>query len=269
MNIIQRLNIFMESTGLSVSQFADKLAIPRPSMSQMLNGRNKKVSNEILEKLHAVFPALNVSWLLFGEGDMESAGNTQFSSPQKTLNFADDGPQTSSEQQIANSAASLSDLTDNSSSTNSTLPDGQNSVGTPVSVASSTSATPTTPASAATPTTAPSAATNSGAASTPSAAPNPTTETGASAKSPAAYPANIGEDGKGDCAKEYESPVPYGQSAPVTPQPSAEEYRVSVLCSSPAAEIAKNSDKRISSIMVFYTDSSFEIFKPEADSNTK
>lgn len=260
MNIIQRLNIFMESTGLSVSQFADKLAIPRPSMSQMLNGRNKKVSNEILEKLHAVFPALNVSWLLFGEGDMESAGNTQFSSPQKTLNFADDGPQTSSEQQIANSAASLSDLTDNSSSTNSTLPGGQNSVGTPVSVASSTSATPTTPASA---------ATNSGATSTPSAAPNPTTETGASAKSPAAYPANVGEDGKGNCAKEYESPVPYGQSAPVTPQPSAEEYRVSVLCSSPAAEIAKNSDKRISSIMVFYTDSSFEIFKPEADSNTK
>lgn len=269
MNIIQRLNIFMESTGLSVSQFADKLAIPRPSMSQMLNGRNKKVSNEILEKLHAVFPALNVSWLLFGEGDMESAENTQFSSPQKTLNFADDGPQTSSDQQIANSAASLSDLTDNSSSTNSTLPGGQNSVGTPVSVASSTSATPTTPASAATPTTAPSAATNSGATSTPSAAPNPTTETGASAKSPAAYPANVGEDGKGDCAKEYESPVPYGQSAPVTPQPSAEEYRVSVLCSSPAAEIAKNSDKRISSIMVFYTDSSFEIFKPEADSNTK
>ncbi len=260
MNIIQRLNIFMESTGLSVSQFADKLAIPRPSMSQMLNGRNKKVSNEILEKLHAVFPALNVSWLLFGEGDMESAKNTQFSSPQKTLNFADDSPQTSSEQQIANSAASLSDLTDNSSSTNSTLPGGQNSVGTPVSVASSTSATPTTPASA---------ATNSGATSTPSAAPNPTTETGASAKSPAAYPANVGEDGKGDCAKEYESPVPYGQSAPVTPQPSAEEYRVSVLCSSPAAEIAKNSDKRISSIMVFYTDSSFEIFKPEADSNTK
>ncbi len=260
MNIIQRLNIFMESTGLSVSQFADKLAIPRPSMSQMLNGRNKKVSNEILEKLHAVFPALNVSWLLFGEGDMESAKNTQFSSPQKTLNFADDGPQTSSEQQIANSAASLSDLTDNSSSTNSTLPGGQNSVGTPVSVASSTSATPTTPASA---------ATNSGATSTPSAAPNPTTETGASAKSPAAYPANVGEDGKGNCAKEYESPVPCGQSAPVTPQPSAEEYRVSVLCSSPAAEIAKNSDKRISSIMVFYTDSSFEIFKPEADSNTK
>lgn len=260
MNIIQRLNIFMESTGLSVSQFADKLAIPRPSMSQMLNGRNKKVSNEILEKLHAVFPALNVSWLLFGEGDMESAKNTQFSSPQKTLNFADDSPQTSSEQQIANSAASLSDLTDNSSSTNSTLPGGQNSVGTPVSVASSTSATPTTPASA---------ATNSGATSTPSAAPNPTTETGASAKSPAAYPANVGEDGKGDCAKEYESPVPYGQSAPVTPQPSAEEYRVSVLCSSPADEIAKNSDKRISSIMVFYTDSSFEIFKPEADSNTK
>ena len=63
--------------------------------------------------------------------------------------------------------------------------------------------------------------------------------------------------------------MPNGQSAPVTPQPSAEEYRVSVLCSSPAAEIAKNSDKRISSIMVFYTDSSFEIFKPEADSNTK
>ena len=67
----------------------------------------------------------------------------------------------------------------------------------------------------------------------------------------------------GNFAKEYKSPTPYGKAAASTPRMPDEEYRVSVLCSSPAADVAKNSDKRISSIMVFYSDSSFEIFKPE------
>ena len=70
MDIINRLNQFVLSTGRSSSQFADEISIPRPSFSQIINGRNKKLSNELIEKLHIAFPNLNILWLLFGEGNM-------------------------------------------------------------------------------------------------------------------------------------------------------------------------------------------------------
>lgn len=75
MDIISRLNLFVNSTGKSSSQFADELGIPRPSMSQILNGRNKKISNELIEKLHQSYPTLNILWLLFGEGDMRRSSD--------------------------------------------------------------------------------------------------------------------------------------------------------------------------------------------------
>lgn len=67
MDILTRLNDFMQKQRMSSSQFADAIGIPRPSMSQILNGRNKKISNEFIEKLHQAFPALDMMWLLFGE----------------------------------------------------------------------------------------------------------------------------------------------------------------------------------------------------------
>lgn len=65
-----RLKEFFSRYGILVSTFADSCNIPRPSLSQLLNGRNKKVSNEVLEKIHAAYPEINMTWLIFGEGDM-------------------------------------------------------------------------------------------------------------------------------------------------------------------------------------------------------
>lgn len=56
-------------------------------MSQLLNGRNKKVSDELLRKLHNEFPQLNVSWLLFGEGDMLTTQKNETSEPQTASLF--------------------------------------------------------------------------------------------------------------------------------------------------------------------------------------
>lgn len=70
MDIVNRLNAFLSYTGLSNTQFADEAGIPRPSLSQILNGRNKKISNELISKLHQAFPYLNIMWLIFGEGNM-------------------------------------------------------------------------------------------------------------------------------------------------------------------------------------------------------
>ena len=70
MDIIARLNEFVNSNKITPSQFADKLGIPRPSMSQILSGRNKKISNEFLSKLHHAYPDVDILWLLFGETSM-------------------------------------------------------------------------------------------------------------------------------------------------------------------------------------------------------
>lgn len=70
MDIVFRLKQFMNYVGMPSSQFADTALIPRPTLSQILNGRNKKISNELITKLHSAFPALNVLWLMFGDGNM-------------------------------------------------------------------------------------------------------------------------------------------------------------------------------------------------------
>lgn len=87
--IIERLSMFMEMTGLSSSQFADKAGIPRPSLSQMMHGRNKSLNNQVLAKLNTAFPELNIVWLLFGHGDMYNTQFVETSEPQTERNSYD------------------------------------------------------------------------------------------------------------------------------------------------------------------------------------
>lgn len=90
MDIISRLKLFLEQNGISNSQFADTCEIPRPTITQLLKGRNKKVSDEVISKIHAAYPALNIMWLMFGDGEMfvsheaSSAGNQDSQNLSKT-----------------------------------------------------------------------------------------------------------------------------------------------------------------------------------------
>ncbi len=72
MDIVSRIKTFLSLNGIAYSIFADKCDIPRPTLSQLLNGRNKKVSNEVLDKIHVAYPELSMMWLMFGEGEMMS-----------------------------------------------------------------------------------------------------------------------------------------------------------------------------------------------------
>lgn len=82
MDLVSRLKKYIDHTGLPVTQFADACSIPRPTMSQLLSGRNKKVSNELIAKLHDTFPDLNVLWLMFGQGTMLIGENIAATEPQ-------------------------------------------------------------------------------------------------------------------------------------------------------------------------------------------
>lgn len=76
-NVASRLKTFIESQGLTYSQFADSCGIPRPSLSQLLTGRNKKINDTMVGQIHSVFPDLSVVWLLFGEGEMLNSTSYQ------------------------------------------------------------------------------------------------------------------------------------------------------------------------------------------------
>lgn len=89
MDLVSRLKQYLNSRGISITQFADECEIPRPTASQLLAGRNKKVSDEIIGKIHYTYPDLSVSWLMFGEGDMITDVNTKTSEPQTALKTPD------------------------------------------------------------------------------------------------------------------------------------------------------------------------------------
>ena len=89
MDIVTRLKLFLQESGIANSQFADNCDIPRPTLSQLLNGRNKKVSDEVIAKIHNAYPVLNIMWLMFGDGEMlvpNANSETAFASSQPAEN---------------------------------------------------------------------------------------------------------------------------------------------------------------------------------------
>lgn len=67
MNERERIEYLMECFGLTPSIFADKTGIPRASVSHILSGRNKP-SLEVLQKVAASFPNVDIQWLMLGVG---------------------------------------------------------------------------------------------------------------------------------------------------------------------------------------------------------
>ena len=86
--IIGRLKEFMVYCQLTNSQFADYTGIPRPTLSQLLHGRNKSVNDQLIKKLHDSFPNLNIVWLLFGKGEMLLNANSETSGTQNSSKSA-------------------------------------------------------------------------------------------------------------------------------------------------------------------------------------
>ncbi len=74
-NFATRLKLFIDTNGLTPSQFADMCGIPRPTLSQVLSGRNKKISDALVKQIHTAFPDLSVLWILFGEGPVKVSSN--------------------------------------------------------------------------------------------------------------------------------------------------------------------------------------------------
>ena len=64
MTLSEKIELLIKRKQLSASQFADKLGIPRSSISHILSGRNKP-SLDVVQKILSVFPEINAEDLLF------------------------------------------------------------------------------------------------------------------------------------------------------------------------------------------------------------
>lgn len=64
-----RLEKIIQSEGLNISQFANEIGIKVPTISHILNGRNKP-SLEVLQKVLNRFRTINSDWLILGVGSM-------------------------------------------------------------------------------------------------------------------------------------------------------------------------------------------------------
>ena len=72
-----RIKSIINALGITDSQFADKCSISRPTLSLLLAGKNKKISDVLLSQIHDAFPKVSILWLLFGEGEMFKNENSE------------------------------------------------------------------------------------------------------------------------------------------------------------------------------------------------
>ena len=93
--ISSRLKEIIEYLGLSDSQFADQCGISRATLSLLLSGKNKKISDIFLNQIHRAFPGISILWLLFGEGNINipSSNENEILTPSNNMeeNANEDG----------------------------------------------------------------------------------------------------------------------------------------------------------------------------------
>lgn len=66
MKFSQQLQQIMSHFGLGTTEMADRISVPKATISHLISERNKP-SLEFIMKLHTAFPALNLEWLIYGK----------------------------------------------------------------------------------------------------------------------------------------------------------------------------------------------------------
>lgn len=64
-----RIRLVMEQEKLSQQDFAQKLGVSPASLSSIFTGRTNPTTNHA-RAIHTAFPLINITWLMFGEGEM-------------------------------------------------------------------------------------------------------------------------------------------------------------------------------------------------------
>lgn len=75
--MISRIKQILEQKNLTPSRFADKIDVPRSTISHILSGRNKP-SLEVIQKILNAFPDVPIEWLIQGKGSYSLQTYTLF-----------------------------------------------------------------------------------------------------------------------------------------------------------------------------------------------
>lgn len=67
--MVERIRQIMEHKGLTSTQLADSIEVPRAIVSHILSGRNKP-SLDVILKIVSTYREVDRNWLLLGEGSM-------------------------------------------------------------------------------------------------------------------------------------------------------------------------------------------------------
>lgn len=86
-DFIKRLELILDYYSLSASGFADKIDVQRSSLSHLLSGRNKPSLDFIL-KIIAVFPEVDLYWILNGKGSFPKSETNSTQQVAQKVNFA-------------------------------------------------------------------------------------------------------------------------------------------------------------------------------------
>lgn len=69
-----RIMELMKMEGMTQQEFATALDISPASLSNIFNGKTNPTNNHV-NAIHKRFPNINISWLMFGEGNMYIEGS--------------------------------------------------------------------------------------------------------------------------------------------------------------------------------------------------
>lgn len=88
MEMKDRIMHIMKEAGMSQAEFSKVTGIPAASLSSIFTGRTAPTMKHA-EAIHRYCPTLNLSWLLFGEGEMHLGGGNDDTNGQEN-DFAQD-----------------------------------------------------------------------------------------------------------------------------------------------------------------------------------
>ncbi|KAA6337169.1 hypothetical protein EZS27_014732 [termite gut metagenome] len=71
MDIKDRIKIIMDKENILSGAFAETIGVQQSTLSHILNGRNNP-SLDVVMKIHQKYNYINIEWLLYGTGDMNT-----------------------------------------------------------------------------------------------------------------------------------------------------------------------------------------------------
>ncbi len=86
MEMVERIKWIMNKAQLTNASFADKIGVQRANISHVLSGRNS-ASLDLITKIIAHFPDVDVKWLVTGEGNPEMINTSENQKPSSNAQF--------------------------------------------------------------------------------------------------------------------------------------------------------------------------------------